>query len=254
MLLRSTLLLMVLTIGPVVASISEADSRCSTLLEFPLLAEPEFRNHDQFLRRNRRWLCQESTRSTGGMLEFQTKLLMEMDASLGFELARSDDPQAYAEVLCSDAELVPDDTQSPVASPAQVTFLPPPISGPGDVLSAPARSRPARCLRGIWQQVDILERQQRGVRGHQREFEHLGRGHQKSIDRVTMSSLETSTGKNHFPVERRFNNRAALQRLPDPVLAGAIHPQVACVRSRATLPRRSTATASARSRQTRELP
>lgn len=106
MLLRSTLLLMALTVGPVVASTPEADSRCSTLLEFPLLAEPEFRDHDQFLRRNRRWLCQEGGRLTGGMLEFQTKLWMETMGSLGFELARSDDSQTYADVLCSDSELV----------------------------------------------------------------------------------------------------------------------------------------------------
>jgi hypothetical protein len=106
LLLRSTLVLMVLTIDPAIASISEADSRCTTLLEYPLLAEPEFRSHDQFLRRNRRWLCQEGARSTGGMLEFQTRLWMETMASLGFELARSDDSQAYAEVLCSDSEMV----------------------------------------------------------------------------------------------------------------------------------------------------
>lgn len=106
MLLRSTLLLLVLAIDHVGASISEADSNCSTLLEFPLMAEPGFRNHDQFLRRNRRWLCQEGTRSTGGMLEFQTKLWMETMASLGFELARSDDSQTYAEFLCSESELV----------------------------------------------------------------------------------------------------------------------------------------------------
>lgn len=106
MLLRTTLLLMVLTIDPAIASISDADSRCTTLLEFPLLAEPEFRSHDQFLRRNRRWLCQEGTRSTGGMLDFQTRLWMETMASLGFELARSDDSQTYAEVLCSESEMV----------------------------------------------------------------------------------------------------------------------------------------------------
>ena len=47
----------------------------------------------------------------------------------------------------------------------------------------------------VWQQLDALQRQQSGVGGHQREFKDLGGGHEKSIDRVTVSGLEASTGE-----------------------------------------------------------